>query len=238
MVCMRDARATAWNFEDLPRLETVTSPLSLGLRRPAGDPPPHRVRCGPLRVHPLLQHPSNFVRSAIGSVGGRAQRATDGRNRKFDRVSLSEHFLEPLKNGRHRVRREATEPATEPLGIDGPELIQCDETRSTLKATRYAPGIGSPARRHRHDDHGAQVLVQLVRRNDEAGAGLLDLAARRGIQPYEVHFAAGPGGPRYFHSHSSRSKRVAVNSSKRPSAARSRMTRAAFAQPVRGRRLA
>jgi len=89
----------------------------------------------------------------------RAQRAADGRNRKVDCVSLSEHFLEPLKNGRHRLRREATEPAKEPLGIDGPELIQCDEARSTPKATRHAPGIGPPARRHRRDDHRAQVLV-------------------------------------------------------------------------------
>ena len=156
----------------------------------------------------------------------------------FACASFGEHLLQPSKDRRNRLRCQPPEGAEKALGVDRAELVQSDEAGSALKATRHSPRVCPPARGHRRDDHSAQVLVQLVRGHYETRAGLLNLAAKRGIQPNEVDFAAGPSGPRYFHSHSSRSKRVAVGSSSRASCPRSRMARAAFAQPVRGRRVA
>jgi len=81
----------------------------------------------------------------------------------FDCVSFSEHLLEPLKDDRDRLRGEPTEPAEKALGIDCPELIQGDDAGSALKTTRHPPWICPPACRHRRNDHGVQMLVELVR---------------------------------------------------------------------------
>jgi hypothetical protein len=60
-------------------------------------------------------------------------------------------------------RREPAKSPDKPLTVDGAELIQSDEARSALKPTRHTPGIGLPTCRHRRDNYGAQVLIQLVR---------------------------------------------------------------------------
>ncbi len=111
----------------------------------------------------------------------------------FAWASLSKHLLQPSQDGRNGLRCEPPEGTEKALGVDGTELVQSDEARSALKAAPHSPRVCAPSRRHRRNDHSAQVLVQLVRGNDETGASLLNVAAERRIQPNEVDFAAGPG---------------------------------------------
>jgi hypothetical protein len=56
------------------------------------------------------------------------------------------------------------------------DLIQNDESFFPLKAARNAERIGMTACRHRSNDDSAEMMVQLIGRDDEAGASLLDLA--------------------------------------------------------------
>jgi hypothetical protein len=60
------------------------------------------------------------------------------------------------------LRLEATEATYQGFRIDRPQLIQSDEPRSMLEATRHAPWIGAPGRRHWRHDNRAQVFVEFV----------------------------------------------------------------------------
>jgi hypothetical protein len=195
-----------------------------------------KARVRPIRPLTRRQH-SCHNQGEHGSAGAGAFISTDLGSNLSAGASFGKHLLKPSQNCRYGVRCQSAERANQALDIDRTKLIQRYVTGTTLKTARHSPWIGTPGGRHRRDDHSAQVLVQFVRGHDETGTSLLDFAAEGGIQTDEVYFAADTDCPRYFHSHSSRSKRVAIGSSRRPSCARSRMARAAFAQPVRGRRV-
>jgi len=66
--------------------------------------------------------------------------------------------VEPSKDGRNGSRRQSPEGAEKALGVDDPELVESHEARSALKAAGHAPRVCAPSRRHRRNDHGAQVL--------------------------------------------------------------------------------
>jgi hypothetical protein len=78
-------------------------------------------------------------------------------------ASFGKHLVEPLKDRCDRCWCEAAEPAEKPFAINRAELVQSDEAGSALKPARHSPGVPRPAGRHRSDDDGAQVLIELVR---------------------------------------------------------------------------
>ncbi len=67
------------------------------------------------------------------------------------------------------------------MSIDGTHLIQNHESVSFLEAAGDPEGVGVPSGRHRRHEDGAEMPIQLIRRQDEAGAGLLDFPPSRGI---------------------------------------------------------
>jgi len=69
------------------------------------------------------------------------------------------------------------QPFDQPALIYGPDLIQDDLAGLPFKVNRQASGVGAALRRHWGDDDGVDVLVHLVRGNDEAGACFTDFAA-------------------------------------------------------------
>jgi len=114
--------------------------------------------------------------------------------------------------------------------VDRSELIERHESRTALKTAPDAPRVRLTARCHGRNDRSAKMSVELVGRYNDAGAGLLDLAAERRVQSHQVHVAAG-----HHHFQSVRSNRVGVLTSSKASSPRSRMVRAAVAQPSRAR---
>jgi hypothetical protein len=60
-----------------------------------------------------------------------------------------------MKDRRHRLWCQPTEPPEKALGVDRTELVQGDEARSPLEAARDPPWICATARRHRRDNHSA-----------------------------------------------------------------------------------
>src|ERR1700688_1885766 len=107
-------------------------------------------------------------------------------------------------------------------------------TDPSPKAARDSKRILMPTRRKRRDNEGAQVLVELIARNNYARTGLSDLASTRWIDVYQKDFAAAHLAQRY-HCHSSSSKRVAVGASSKRTSLRSRIRLAASSHPARGR---
>lgn len=87
----------------------------------------------------------------------------------------------------------------QPTFVHRPDLIQHDLTRLAFESHRHAGGVGTTFCRHGGDDHGIDVLVHFIRRDDEAGAGLTDFAALGGIEADEVDVEAG-----HYHVHSFR----------------------------------
>ncbi len=59
-----------------------------------------------------------------------------------------------------------------------------------LNQAPNAPWKDTPARRHRRHDEGSQVLVEFVRRHNDARPHLLNLAAERRIESNQIHLAA------------------------------------------------
>ena len=102
-----------------------------------------------------------------------------------------------------RVWGHDSESLTESLVIDGPQLIEDDTTGLALKTTPHAIGICMHASRERSNNGGAEVLIELIGRDNQTRARLSDLPPPRWIEFDEKHLAAprGAGSARY-HSHS------------------------------------
>ena len=88
----------------------------------------------------------------------------------------------------------------EPAFVHCSDLIQHDLPRLALEAYRYARRIRAAFRRHGGDDDGIDVLVHLVRGNEEAGAGFADFPTFGGIEAYKEDIETGN-----YHRHSLRS---------------------------------
>src|SRR3989337_1698098 len=100
-----------------------------------------------------------------------------------------------------------------------------------LENARNSGGIISPLRGHRGNYDRGDETVQFVRRNDQTGATLLDLASNGRVQIHQVDFK-----PFHFHSHSSLSQEVwlAASASNNLSSPLFDMDRNFCAQPWRG----
>jgi len=99
-----------------------------------------------------------------------------------------EEFLQDFEHSPPGERIDPTEFFDKTRPIDRADLVENDLTRFAAESVRHAGGIGPPFRRHRGDEHRADVMVHLVRGNDEAWPGLADLPADGGIEGDTVDF--------------------------------------------------
>ena len=113
-----------------------------------------------------------------------------------------EHFLQGLQHLGHGRRRKLSKPLCQSSGINRSNLVHGDEATAFLEPTRHPPRIGAPAGGHRGYDHRAQVLIELVGRENQTWARLANLTAGRWIETHEVHVTAAAD----YHSHSLQSK--------------------------------
>ncbi len=126
---------------------------------------------------------------------------------------------------------QVPKPSNKATDVNCPELIKHYMSFTAPKLARNAEWIGVTAGSQGSDKYRLQMLVEFIGRHYGTGACLANLATARGIQTYEVYFAALRAC--YRHSHSVSSNRVEVNSSRSPSSPRSWRRLAAAAQPAR-----
>jgi hypothetical protein len=81
------------------------------------------------------------------------------------------------KNGHHRFRIELPERFEQAPGIDRAQLIEGNRASAASEAASRPPRVQAPAGGHGRDDHGPEMLVQFVRRHDDAGSRLFDFTA-------------------------------------------------------------
>ena len=101
-----------------------------------------------------------------------------------------EHFLQGLQHLGHGRRRKLSKPLCQSSGINRSNLVHGDEATAFLEPTRNPPRIGSTAGGHGGYDRRAQVLIELVGRENETRARLANLTAGRWIETHKVHVTA------------------------------------------------
>lgn len=105
-------------------------------------------------------------------------------------------------------------------------------TRLALERAGHSERVGVTARRERCHDEGLEVSVQLIGGDNHTGSGLPNLAPAGRVEIDQEDVP--PTNQLYRQRHSSVSNRVEVGLSSNPPSPRSRMRRAASAQPARG----
>lgn len=103
---------------------------------------------------------------------------------------LGEHDPQPPQCVHYGLRPEPPKAPHKPMLVDRSDLIQGDEAGPALKPTGRSPRIGPSAGGHRGNDDRPKLLVQFVRRDDQARPRLPDLAAGCGTQPDQMDFAS------------------------------------------------
>ena len=103
---------------------------------------------------------------------------------------ICEHLLQTVNDIAHRVRRQATEAFRKAFSVDGAKLVKRNEARSLLKTTENAPRIRLATSGQGRHDCRVQMLIELVRRHNDARACLSNFAAEGWIEPNEVNVAA------------------------------------------------
>jgi hypothetical protein len=86
--------------------------------------------------------------------------------------------------------------------IHGPDLIQDDLARLSFEPNLCTSRIGPPFRCHGSHNHCVDVMIHLVRGDDEAGTGFSNLTALGRIEPHEKHVEPGSYHVQSFRSHS------------------------------------
>src|SRR6266851_7815013 len=147
--------------------------------------------------------------------------------------SRCEHLLQGPQHREDGLRIQLPERFEQALSIDRAQLIQGNEAGAALEAAPRPPRIRATPGRHGCDDHGPEMLVQFVRRYDDAGSRLLYFTAQRGVESNQVDVPAANRALPYRHSHSSRSNLVVVGSSRSRSSERLRIRCAAAAHALR-----
>ena len=165
-----------------------------------------------LVTHLLVDHDSNPAKPAAAIACYTAR-------------LLREHFLQDTQRFRQGGGTDRPETANQPCPIYSPELVEDDVAVLLQEPARDAEGVGVAPRRHWSDEKRTEVLVQLIRRDDDAGSCLTDLATLGWIERNEVDVTSLRC--RHSHVHSDSSNAVGVGSSKRPSSPRARSFAAA-----------
>jgi hypothetical protein len=106
---------------------------------------------------------------------------------------FGEHFPQPFQNRDDRLALELPEGLDRAFHVHRPKLIERHEAGATLKAASRTPRVRASSGRHGRNDHGTEMLVQLVRRHDHARPRLPDFMADRGIKSNQKDPAATDG---------------------------------------------
>jgi len=124
-----------------------------------------------------------------------------------------------------------TQPLYEACFVHGADLVQDDLSGFSLESDSNPRWILSALRGHGSNDHGADMSVHLVGRDDNAGSGFADFAAFGGIKANDLNLESG-----YYHRHSVLSHFVDASESRSSSASSpfSAILRNASSQPRRG----
>lgn len=85
--------------------------------------------------------------------------------------------------------------------VHGPDLIQDDLAGLPFETKRHACGVRAAFRSHRGDNHGIDVMVHLVRGDDEAGPGLPNFTTLGRVEPDEKDVEPGRYHVQSFRSH-------------------------------------
>ena len=109
--------------------------------------------------------------------------------------SRYEHLLQRPQDRTHGLRIQLAERFEQPLSIDRAQLIEGDKAGAALETASRPPWVGATAGGHRRDDHRPEVLVQFVRRHDDAWSGLLDFTAQGGVEPNQADVPVRSGLP-------------------------------------------
>ena len=139
-------------------------------------------------------------------------------------------------------RRSSLRPVAGLVSASGGWYPRCESgprrrSRHVRQSDREHAKGSATACRHRRNDGRSQVPCEFIRRNNQAGPCLLNLASGRRVETHEVHIAARQRLVAYQRqSFSSKSFRNGGSSSRSSPAARA--SRATSAQPARGVRTA
>lgn len=140
-------------------------------------------------------------------------------NWSWARPLWCKHLLKDQQGPPERLGRESPQPPNEAFAIYGSDLVEDDMPDATLESARDTKRVGMLSHRHRRDDEGAKVSIQLIGGNNNAGSRLLDFAALRWTQTDKIDLASTDGIGTH-HCQSSSSKRVEVGESSRPASPR------------------
>lgn len=138
---------------------------------------------------------------------------------------LCEHLLQDIQRFRQGGGTHLPETANQTCPVNSPELVEHDVPVLLLEPAGDAERVGVAPCGHWSDQERTEVLVQLIRRDDDAGSGLSDLTTLGWIEGNEVDVTSLRC--RHSHAHSDSSNAVGVGSSRRPSSPRSRSFAAA-----------
>ena len=147
--------------------------------------------------------------------------------------SYGKHFLQNFHHGRHYGWADMTESLSNPFRINRPKLVNGHKSGLILKAACNTPGVGIPAGRHRRHNKCPQMLIQFIRRDNQARTCFLNLTSPCGVELNQANVPSPAGVSAYRHCHSSRSNFVDFAKSINRSSPRSCIFRAASGQPIR-----
>ena len=142
--------------------------------------------------------------------------------------------MQNTQHSRDRIAPETTDVSYQSLVVYRANLVENDVPGLALETAWNSKRIRMCAGRKRGHDEGTKIGVQFVRGDDQTRPRLPDFCPTGRVQVHKENITAADPD-RYFHRHSSSSKRVGVGSSRSLSSSRRRIRRAASAQPARGR---
>src|ERR1043165_36778 len=143
-----------------------------------------------------------------------------------------EDLCEPGEDELLRNGLDLADSLHEPSAVDSAKLVEGDLTVLAGEPQWDARRIWLPFGCHGSNDHGAEVMVHLIRGYDQTRPHLFDFAANRGVEVDEIDVEAAN---HHFHSVSSNAVSEGVSSS-RTSSPLSAMRRNASSHPSRGGR--
>ena len=147
--------------------------------------------------------------------------------------SACEHFQQHARNLASCFGWDNPELANQPLAIYGAELIQSYLSGLSPKTDGHSRRIVPSSCGHRSYQECLQRFVHFVRRNDQAGPGLLYFCRQRWIETDQPDLIAA-GSTHHFHS--SRSNAFGGSSFNRRSSAAGRAWAKASFHPLRAGR--
>lgn len=139
------------------------------------------------------------ARTAVAELGVHGIR---GRSLPPPSLLWSEEFSEQGEDMRFGGRIDLADAFDQARLVHRSDLIQHDLTRFTFESNRHTGGVGTALGGHGGHDDGVDMVIDFVRRNDEAVAGLADFTALGVVEAHEIDLESGDYQVQFFRSHS------------------------------------